>query len=185
MRSITEHERNKYEQIWGLDDYSICSPGLLYVDMFYDIAKPVVGQSVLDVGAGGGVATRELKKRGLSSRGFDITNAGWKHKDIPLSTGCIWRDLPQGPPYDYVYCCDVMEHIPTEFTALSISEMLRTCGKAFYSISFTQDAYGDFINDHLHLTVKPFTWWRDMLRELGTVYEARDLLGDGVFYVGR
>lgn len=186
MKSITEIERDKYASIWNIDDYSIFSPGKMYVEMFFDIANPSAGQSVLDVGAGAGAATRELKNRGLSVQGFDITTEGWKHEDIRLLTGCIWRDLPKAsPPYDFVYCCDVMEHIPTEFTALSVNEMLGTGAKGFFSISFQHDHYGDFINAPLHLTVQPFRWWRDMLRELGTVYEARDLLGDGVFFVGK
>lgn len=185
MKTITDIERDKYSDIWSLAEYSICSPGKLYVDMFWDIAKPKLGTSLLDVGAGAGAASRVLKDKGLVVRGFDITNEAWRHTDIPLLTGCIWRDLPRGNAYDYVYCCDVMEHLPTEFTALAINEMLNVGTKAFYSISFQEDHYGDYVGSALHLTVKPFLWWRDMLRELGTVYEARDLLGDGVFYVGR
>lgn len=185
MKTTTDIERDKYSDIWSLEAYSRFSPGKLYVDMFWDIAKPERGRSLLDVGAGAGAASRELKNRGLVVRGFDITNEAWKHEDIPLLTGCIWRDLPVGHVCDYVYCCDVMEHLPTEFTALAISEMLKIGARAFYSISFQEDHYGGFVGSALHLTVKPFLWWRDMLRELGTVYEARDLLGDGVFYIGK
>lgn len=184
---ITENERSKYARIWEIDQYSQVSPGAIYANMFFDIAQPERGQSLLDVGAGSGAGSRVLKDRGLVVRGFDITDEGWKHSDIPLMTGCIWRDLPRNsvPPYDYGYCCDVMEHIPTEFTALAVSEIVRVCNNSFFSISFTNDHFGEFIGEPLHLTVKPFTWWRDMLREVGTVYEARDLLGDGVFYVGK
>jgi hypothetical protein len=37
----------------------------------------------------------------------------------------------------------------------------------------------------LHQTVQPFTWWRDSLKELGTIVEARDLLTDAAFLVTR
>jgi 2-polyprenyl-3-methyl-5-hydroxy-6-metoxy-1,4-benzoquinol methylase len=186
LRSVTESERRKYDLMWNVDDYAIYSPGEHLVDFFFQIAKPVAGQTVLDVGAGAGAGSLALKKKGLKVRGFDLTSEAWKHEDIPLLTGSVWRDLPAGiPPFDFAYCTDVMEHIPTEFTALSVSEILRTCRMAFFSISFNQEYYGQFIGDHLHLTVRPFVWWRDVLREIGTVHEARDLLGDGIFLVGR
>ncbi len=186
MRTVTEAERKKYDAMWGVEDYALYSPGEHLVEFFFKIAKPTAGQTVLDVGAGAGAGSRALKSRGLHVRAFDLTSEAWKHKDIPLLTGSVWRDLPLvSPIYDFVYCCDMMEHIPTEFTALSVSEMLRTCGKAFFSISFQPEYYGQFIGEHLHLTVKPFVWWRDMMRELGTVHEARDMLGDGVFLVSR
>lgn len=185
--SITNAEREKYAEIWEYEEYSRVSPGVYYSDLFFRMVKPTAGQSVLDVGAGGGAASRVLKDRGLSVKGFDITDVGWKHPDIQLMLGCIWRDLPVGssPPFDYAYCCDVMEHLPTEFTALSASEIIRTCGLAFFSIAFHQEHYGYLVGKPLHLTVKKFEWWRDMMREVGTVHEARDLLDNGVFLVGR
>jgi len=182
---ITEAERAKYGKVWGLDDYAVYSPGEQMADYFFRIAAPTRGQSVIDVGAGSGAGSRALASRGLSVKAFDISDVGWRNQSIVLKTGCIWRDLRQSPPSDFAYCCDVMEHIPTEFTALAISEILGVCGKAFFSISFTEDGFGEYIQDHLHLTVKPFTWWRDMLAEVGVVHDARDLMGFGVFLVGR
>jgi hypothetical protein len=172
--------------MWEVDDYHKMSPGELYVDAFFNILKPKSGERVLDVGAGAGAGSKALKQRGLSVQAFDLTDAAWKHDDIKLMTGSVWRDLPHvSPPYNYCYCCDVMEHIPTEFTALSVSEMLRVGVLSFLCISFQEEFYGRYIQQSLHLTIKPFEWWRDMLREVGTVHEARDLMGDGLFVVGR
>lgn len=186
MRPITEAERSKYTDMWGVPDYWVCSPALYWMDMFFQVAKPEYGQSVLDVGAGAGAGSRELKKRGLNVKAFDLTSEAWKHDDITLTTGSVWRDLPAtSPVFDFVFCSDMMEHLPIEFTGLSVSEMLRVCGKAFMTVSFQQEYHGQHIGQHLHLTIKPFLWWRDMFRELGTVYEARDMMGDGVFLVGQ
>jgi len=183
---ITEAERDKYSKVWGLDDYAVYSPGKETVDYFFRIARPGPGQSVLDVGAGSGAGSKALKDKGLSVRAFDITDVAWRHPDIHLDVGCVWRDLNL-VDFDFVYCCDMMEHIPTEFVGLTLDRILKTCesGKAFFSISFTEDHFGTFIGQDLHLTVKPFAWWRDMLRELGKVHEARDRMGHGVFLVGR
>jgi hypothetical protein len=173
--------------MWGaIDEYGEHSPGEQLVGYFFRLTGAKAGESVIDIGAGAGAGSLALKKRGLIVRAFDLTNEAWRHPDIPLLTGSIWRDLPSfSPPCDYGYCCDVMEHIPTEFTALSVSEILKTCGKAFFSISFRQDNCGAFIGETLHMTVKPYTWWRDLMREVGEIVEARDLMGDGVFVVSR
>ena len=186
MRPITDVERDKYTEMWTVPDYHVCSPALYWMDMFFQVAKPEFGQTVLDVGAGAGAGSRELKKRGLAVQAFDLTASAWKHDDIRLMVGSVWRDLPNvSPPYDFVFCSDMMEHLPTEFVALAVSEMLRVCGKAFMTVSFQQEFHGQFIGQHLHLTVKPFIWWRNIFRECGTVYEARDMIGDGLFLVGR
>ena len=180
MISISERERSKYEKAWALEGYG-ASPGMRYLDMFWGIAKPPQNASLIDIGCGDGQAGKALRDRGLLVCGFDLVGS---ESGLPIYTGTVWRDLLDGP-FDYGYCCDVMEHIPTQFTALSIDSILRSCSFAFFAINFELDRHGDAIRDRLHLTVQPFTWWRDMMRELGTVHEARDLLGNGVFYVER
>lgn len=182
--SISSQERGKYEKAWSLDDYANFSPGLSHIDMFFSIASPKRGQSLIDVGCGAGAATSALKSRGLMARGFDLTDTAWAHDDIPLTVGSIWRDLPRGP-FDYAYCCDVMEHIPTEYVALSVSRILDSAPRAFFSVSFMPDHFGDYIGESLHLTVKPFVWWRELFWEMGTLLDARDMMGEGVFYVAR
>src|SRR3974390_3352699 len=106
--NTTEKERDKYSRIWEFEDYGN-SPGLKWADMCWEIAKPFPNALLIDVGAGSGAATQELKKRGLDVEAFDITGIGWKQNDIRLKLGCLWRDkLDQH--FDYAYCCDVMEH---------------------------------------------------------------------------
>lgn len=185
--SISALERRKYEKAWAVDAYHSGSPGASYIDMFMKVAQPQPGASIIDVGAGAGEGSRALADKGFRVMAFDLTSKAWAQDDIDLHTGCIWRDLGiyANPPFDFAYCCDVMEHIPTQFVGSAISAILNSCGRAFFSISFTPDIMGAAIGETLHLTVKPFTWWRDTFRELGTLYDARDLIGDGVFYAGR
>lgn len=182
---IAELERAKYAKAWDIQAYHTESPGVVFVDMFKQIAKPKAGQMVLDIGAGSGAATVKLKEAGLNAVGFDLTDTAWNHPDIPFRMGCAWQPLPFDNVFDFGFCCDVMEHVPTQFTALAISRILDVCDRAFFSISFKPDVMGRAIGEPLHLTVQPFRWWRDTFRELGTLYEARDLLGDGIFYAGR
>lgn len=184
-RPITEHERKKYADIWGFPAYSEESPGERMVDLFMAIAKPEAGQTVLDIGAGSGRASLALRAKQLDVTAFDLTTEGWTQKDIPIRTGTVWRDLPGAAFYDFTYCCDVMEHIPTELTALTIDKILSTTDHAFFSVCFLPDSFGSYIGEPLHLTVKPFTWWKNLFMEVGCLEEARDLIDDGVFFVSR
>jgi 2-polyprenyl-3-methyl-5-hydroxy-6-metoxy-1,4-benzoquinol methylase len=181
--TITDKERDKYERAWELDGYMDHSPGVFYADFFQNVVKPRDGASILDVGAGVGAGSRALKDRGFAVTAFDLVGNNWRHNDIRLIRGCIWHDL-RGT-YEHVYCCDVMEHIPTQLTGLAVREILDVCKTAFIAISFMQDNHGDALRDRLHLTVQPFVWWRDLFMELGSIHSARDLLGMGVFHVSR
>lgn len=182
---ITETEKSKYTQIWQSGAYDGArTPGLEHVPLFWRIANPQHRQSVIDVGAGSGDACAEFQRRGLRAVGFDITDAGWKQgDDIRLITGSIWNDLPVKAHFDFAYCCDVMEHIPESLVGLSIERIRMAAARCFFSIHFGPDIHGAQIGAPLHLTVKPFVWWRDLFRELGHLADARDLLGHGVFFV--
>jgi hypothetical protein len=85
---------------------------------------------------------------------------------------------------DWVYCCDVLEHVPPQFTMLAIDQMLRVARLGvFLSIALVPDQFGVWVGEALHQTVQPFVWWRDSLREVGEVVDARDLLIHGVYVV--
>lgn len=195
-QSTTSKERAKYSAIWKVPAYHNSSPGENFVLPFMKISGAQPNETVIDVGAGAGAASRALASQGLAVTAFDLTNEAWTHTDILLIEGSIWHGLPRSTgtngnhmydgKFDYVYCCDMMEHLPTEFTALAINNLLSVSRKGvFLSICFIPDVMGQLIRLPLHLTVKPFAWWLSLLRELGSVREARDILGDGLFYVTR
>jgi hypothetical protein len=144
---------------------------------------PEAGERVIDFGCGGGEGGKALKELyGLEPTFFDLRN----YADLsPFIQGSLWHRIPRrNPTWDYGYCCDVMEHLPKQFTMLAVSNMLHACTKGvFFTISFLPDNFGKVIGEPLHLTVEIFQWWRDNLRELGEVIEARDIIGEGVFYV--
>lgn len=181
-RPLRHAEAEKYNSVWNLDAYSEQSPGAQYAPLFQEIAKPKRGQSVIDIGAGHGAGSRALKDMGLRVDAFDIAdNEQWPHRDIPYRQGCVWDRVPFH--YDFAYSCDMMEHLPEQFAGLAVRNILGAAHHCFFSVCFKEDHFGRYVRQPLHLTVKPFVWWRDLFRELGTVLEARDLIGDGVFYV--
>ena len=184
MMNVLEHERGKYEQVWALPDYAAHSPGEKYADLFMQISGAKSGETVIDLGCGAGAGGKALAERGLKVGFVDFVRV--EGVPSPFFQQPLWRPLPaRNPRWDYGYCCDVMEHIPPEFSMLAVHNMLEGCGAVFFSISFTKDYFGRFVGEPLHMNVQLFTWWRDRLATLGDVVEARDLLGEGIFYVRR
>lgn len=184
-RPIREAERRKYAAAWEISDYHDNSPGARHVDMMLAMVQPRPDWSIIDIGAGDGAASRGLLAKGFSNlTAFDLTDSGWdRDSGIPLHTGPLWTSIPGR--YALGYCCDVMEHIPTSLVGLALSRILESCDRVFFSICFIPDHFGAYVGEPLHLTVQPFLWWRDLLRELGTLREARDLIDEGVFYLAR
>lgn len=186
--SIRAHEKQLYSDAWALESYAKHSPGEQYADIF---ASTVVGRhgrtTVLDAGCGSGKGGLRLEALGFSVTLADQTPDGLTDEAmrLPFKTFCIWDDLVLTiGRFDHVYCCDVLEHLPTQFTMLALDRLLSISRKSlFFSVCLTPDHFGAWVGRPLHQTVQPFVWWRDSLRELGTLIEARDLLTDAIFVV--
>lgn len=194
MGALLDSERATYGEAWSLEDYARHAPGEIHAPRFVEMAGVLeadrpVGRplTVLDAGAGSGKGALALEALGFGVTLLDITAAGlvpdarrFRYLEAPL-----WSDLRAvAGRFDYVYCCDVLEHVDEAMTMLAIARMLEASRRGvFLSISLVPDQFGILVGRPLHLTVKPFTWWRDRIRELGTVAECRDLIDAGLFLV--
>jgi SAM-dependent methyltransferase len=208
MHSILDAERQKYEDMWTVDAYASHSPGEMYAPLFLDmIGGSPLGlafehpnglrvrppYTILDAGCGSGKGALALHAAGFRILSMcDLTGDGLvpEARSLPFVKACLWEPLLQqvhfapGGKFDYVYCCDVLEHIPTAFTMLVVSRLLEVARfGVFLSISFQPDVMGAWIGASLHETVQPFVWWRDNLNTVGRLVEGRDLLNTGVFLV--
>jgi 2-polyprenyl-3-methyl-5-hydroxy-6-metoxy-1,4-benzoquinol methylase len=198
MSTILDTERDTYASLWSaVPAYGDHAPGEHYLPTFLDMAKPFAARTILDAGTGSGKGALALQRQGFDVRLCDVTDAGLvdEAKALPFTQACLWHDLspitrafghPGRTKADYVYCCDVLEHIPPQFTMLVIDQMLRVAHLGlFLAVSLVPDQFGAWAGTSLHHTVQPFTWWRDSVQELGTIIEARDLLDNAVFLVAR
>jgi len=191
MPDLLTTERETYQAIWQVEAYARYSPGVEMLPIFLDMVGDD-GGLVLDAGCGSGLGALALEQAGFRVRMCDLTpdgltadaRGGW------FDTACLWRDLRQQLRYiefgafDWVYCCDVLEHIPTPFTMLVVRNLLDVARRGvFLSISLQPDQFGAWIGKPLHQSVQSFTQWRDQLSELGSVRECRDLLTQGVYLV--
>lgn len=197
--SIAEHEVATYEQAWAMPQYAEHSPGEVRLPIFLDMIRVPKSRrfslSVLDAGCGAGKGALALIDAGFTRvKLCDHTEAGLAEavQHLPFYRLSLWDDLRPvvgsflGGRVDYVYCCDVLEHIPPEFTMLVVQRLLDVSRYGlFVSISLVPDAFGAFVGKPLHQTVTNFEWWRDRFNELGRVLEGRDLLTTAVFLVAR
>ena len=174
---ILEKEREKYAKAWSLSDYRKVSPGEKYAGIFDSIAEP--GQRVIDLGCGAGAGGKALKKLGHNVTYCDIEN--WNNLK-PFVRSSLWA-LPLGRVWDWGYCCDVMEHLPCEMVGLAVDRISSIAPRCFFSIGLTEDHFGKVIGEPLHLTVRPYLWWRDYLKEFATVEDARDCHHTGIYIV--
>lgn len=192
--NYTESEKAKYEEAWSLPMYGNYSPGEKHVEYFLEAIDPVRDGTILDIGCGAGKGGLALREKGFEVVFTDIIRIATDPVLEPFYLACVWdpnfADLVKTDewgisPFDCGYCCDVMEHIPQQFSALAIANMLKVCRGVFLSISFQHDSLGRYIGKTLHMNVQSFSWWRDTLRELGRLELAVDCLGEGYFYVTR
>ena len=199
-KSTTEVEKTKYEEMWSIPSYGDISPGANIADAFAKISGCKPGETLIDLGTGSGKAALRLQNHyRLNVQTLDITTQcivpeafdlfGETHMET-----CLWSNWPDNllrwgrreMPYDYAYCCDVMEHIPAEFTMLCLNNMFRAAKHVFIQVDVEPEGWGRLINETLHLTVMPFEWWRDHIAEFGEILDCRDMIAKirrSIFYV--
>ena len=183
-------EQAKYQRLWNMPEYRAYSPGSQAIDWFVEMAHPKIGDSVLDIGCGSGKASAELMARGYKVLGIDFaSNCLDDDACIPFMQADLRAPLlnrvrvklSTTSRADFAFCADFMEHMPTEWVMYVLNNIKTTTKNCWFLIPFTSDVFGRVIGQPLHLTVRPFTWWRDRMREIGDLVDARDLMGRGVF----
>jgi SAM-dependent methyltransferase len=147
-----------------------------------------IPQTVLDAGCGSGKGAVELARLGFDVTLCDLTDGGLmdEAKALPFFSQCLWDPIAARPDrtFDWVYCCDVLEHIPPTFTMLVVSRLLEASRKGlFLSIALVEDHFGVWAGRPLHLSMQNFVAWREQLGALGRVKESRDLLNTGLYLV--
>ena len=179
-------ERRKYEKAWSFDKYRQNSPGERNVRAYLDECQPTKGR-LIDFGTGPGRAALMLHEQGFDVTMVDIAgnclDAAVAEKiGDKLVVANLWDDLDL-PHADEGYCVDVLEHIPPEHVEAVIDNMLRLCDRVHIQVCLIDDIFGDHIGEDLHLTVRPYAWWRALLASKATLLDARDLIYFGWFYV--
>lgn len=155
-----------YEKVWQHEAYRRFAPGEWRADHFCELAKP--SGKVIDFGCGTGRgATRIAALTGCEVLGLDFArNCLDEGVGIELRQHDL-RDPISGPPADFGYCTDVMEHIAPEDVDRVITNIISAARKVYFNISTVPDALGVLVGEPLHLTVESPYWWHDKLSSLG------------------
>lgn len=180
--TMAESEQAKYEKMWNVPEYLNHSPGVYYAESFGEITNCSEGDSLIDLGCGRGEGGKELKKL----YNLNVTFVDFVKLDglTPFIKQPLWDALPsRNPRWKFGYCCDVMEHIPIEYVMLTLERIRAACQFGFFSVSNIPDGCGKLIGEPLHMSVMPYEWWLEKMKEIGGVLDARDLLIESLFYV--
>ncbi len=171
-----EHEREKYERMWGVPAYRNFSPGEKLVSDAIRELDIQSGDSVIDFGCGTGRPAMQFQSAGVHVTAVDhVTNC--LDENVIDRVNFVQSNLWQLPPdlkADFGFCTDVMEHIPTNRVHDVLSEIKRTTrAGVFFQIATFPDGMGRRIGETLHLTVRPPQWWEDTLRKHWTAVTIR------------
>jgi hypothetical protein len=168
--TVEKKETHKYNQMWNIDNYRKVAPGEFMVENAIEKLGLTTDDKIIDFGVGTGRGAKKFQDKGFSITGVDLSiNCLDKDVNVPLCIASLWN-LPENLTCDYGYCTDVMEHIPTDKVEDVILGISKACKKGVYfQICLTEDHMGAYIDDHLHLTVKPSEWWVDILSKYFTI----------------
>jgi SAM-dependent methyltransferase len=165
----TMTEQEKYERMWAISEYRTLSPGEDAVPAF--LKQVTERGTLLDIGCGTGRAGLKLKEAGFDVTLMDFTDNSRDYHALTLPF--VRHDLTQSLPLaaTYGYCCDVMEHIAPDQIVRVLLNILWATDRTFFQISTEPDRFGAVINQDLHLTVMPGSWWLDTIRVLGVTVD--------------
>ena len=176
--NLLQAEQAKYTEAWSNPDYLKWSPAEYYEAFFLELAEPEF-RRIVDLGCGQGSTTAGLTETNIVTLVDIVDVRSDEAKEKCAFIQCpLWSRAWRGE-YDIAYCCDVMEHLPTEYVMLTLDRVASYCDAAFFTISNAPDKFG---GGNLHLTVRPYEWWKERLEDNFDLTEARDMLAQSVFY---
>lgn len=172
-----------YTAVWEHDQYRDYAPGEKLAKYFVALANPK--SRVIDFGVGTGRGAALIAAlSGQEVLGMDIAR-NCMDQDFP---GVSFRQhdlrLPVDEWAEYGFCTDVMEHIAPQDVENVLRNILLASKHTFFAIDLQDDKMGALVGEPLHLTVRPFDWWKARLMEMGCeiLFETGDE-HKAVFYV--
>lgn len=178
MDTSIEREKRKYTTLWAdVPDYRKDSPGEMYIEHFLSFFEKEIKErdTLIDFGCGTGKVAKHFLEKGLFLTLVDFCD-NCLDEEVALLTqlcfeqvrfveACLWTLPDTLPAADWIYCCDVLEHIPEEHIDAVLAGMAaRTKKGGYFSIHLAEDVFGTHLLGHpLHVTIKPKEWWQAKL----------------------
>ena len=189
--TVAPTERAKYEAMWSRPEYRRLAPGEDAVFQFLHHARLKPGAEVIDFGCGTGRGAARIAyfaQARVTMLDFaancldDAVRAQLGGERLAFRQHDLTKPVPLNA--EYGYCTDVMEHLPPADVQRVLVNILQAAQHVFLQISCVDDAMGALIGEPLHLTVQPYSWWREQLLALDcTIHWSRDDGHQALFYV--
>jgi len=169
-------ESLKYKKMWEMEEYRKVSPGEELADAFIARAKPKPDAHVIDFGCGtgrGGLALHKKANLRVTFVDFVKNCLDPEVKEAiaadPMRLRFVQRDLemPFRGPAEYGFCTDVLEHIPPDQLDKVLGHILHAARDCFFSITCKEDVCGKLIDEPLHLSIHPYSWWLEKFGQFG------------------
>jgi SAM-dependent methyltransferase len=184
-------EAEKYGRMWEHEAYRAVSPGEGLVPLFLQTARPPAGSEVLDFGCGTGRAALLLALLGTlkvtmldfvgNSLDPDIRAAlTTQAHALTFLKHDLLTPIPRVARYGVAF--DVMEHIPAAKVDQVLGHMLAAAQHVFFSISTAEDRCGALIDETLHVTIRPYSWWLEQLARHGAVIHWSQATDDACYF---
>ncbi|MEX1669140.1 class I SAM-dependent methyltransferase [Zhongshania guokunii] len=170
--AIAAEEKAKYQKMWGCESYRERSPGMRHLTDALARLKPMPGASVVDLGCGTGRVSAALQGMGFNVTAVDIAHNACSEFDGRFVASCLWELPVDLGRFEYGFCADVLEHVPTDRIPLTLQKISEHVELVYFQIANFVCHEGDKIGEHLHLTVKPLAWWAEELQQYFNVIEA-------------
>jgi len=185
--SLSEQEKEKYEQMYKkFPMYNAEGQAGYLAEVFCTLHQKEIlkGDTFIDFGCGRGAAAPQFLSRGVSAHLIDITEQALapeiffetlKGDSCQFTQSCLW-ELPESvSSADWVFCLDVLEHIPEEKVDTVLDAIhVRMKKGGMLNIALSPDNWGKKIGEILHLTVQSRDWWNERLMKRFSLKEISD-----------
>lgn len=182
-------EKEKYELMWAQPLYRGVAPGERCVDEFIELTNGDRG-IVVDFGCGTGRTALEIhKKTGCEFILLDIAG-NCLDEEVLMQHWYTFlsADLrkPRACHVKYGICTDVMEHIEPHEVDNVITNIMSAAENVYFNISLVEDVCGVLIEQKLHLSVRPYSWWLAKFNELGfEVLRSEERGCEAMFFISK
>jgi len=181
-----ESEKRKYWQAYQHKSYRKNSPGERVAAYFLFSSAREQGDTVIDLGCGTGRAGKYIadyrkkmpagEPKVINVTLFDFVDV--REVDLPFIQGNMW-ELDGIPVFDWILCCDVLEHIPPQYVDRTLDGMAAITRKGgLLTIAHFPCSTADFpdmdVIEDLHLTIESPHWWQAKIDKRWQVREWRD-----------